>query len=84
MVGTYTTPCQKLDIADDDKIEHVSLVADEDKLRGIHVHLANGEEKFWGQFRDTNFERRKHGHDLSDKIDLLGLFAYIKQVPVGP
>ena len=86
MVGTYTTPCLRLDIADKDKINYVKLVADEEKLRGIHVHLASGEMQSWGQHDEasSNFQMREHRHDLSDKIDLLGLFGYIKRVPAGP
>ena len=84
MVGTYTTPCKRLDIADDDKIVYIKLLADDEKLRGIHVHLASGVIEIFGAEWGTNFSSRKHRHELFDKIDLLGLFGYIKRVPAGP
>ena len=84
MVGTYTTPCKRLDIADGDKIVKIKMLADDEKLRGISVHLASGVIETFGAPWGTNFVSRKHRHELSDKIDLLGLFGYVKRVPAGP
>ena len=82
MLGTYTEPCQRLDIEDEDKIMYIDLVADQEKLRGIHVHLASGEKQSWGNTVYTDESREKR-HDLSDKIDLLGFNAFVKGTPTG-
>ena len=42
MVGTYTTPCERIDIEDGDKIMYINAVADDEKLRGLTIHMASG------------------------------------------
>ena len=42
MVGEYITPCQKMEIADDDKIMYIDMMADSEKLRGITIQTASG------------------------------------------
>ena len=76
MVGSYTTPCTKIDIEDGDKIMYIDGVADEEKLRGVTVHLASGVQKSFGTVEVTG-SMREERHDFADKIDLLGLNAYV-------
>ena len=61
---------------------YIDLVADQEKLRGIHVHLASGEKQSWGSTVYTDESREKR-YDLSDKIDLLGFNAFVKGTPTG-
>ena len=82
LLGTYTEPCQRLDIEDEDKIMYIDMVADQEKLRGIHVHLASGNKQSWGNTEVTSDSREKR-HDLSNKIDLLGFNAFVKGTPGG-
>ena len=57
MLGTYTEPCQRLDIEDEDKIMYIDMVADQERLRGIHVHMASGEKQSWGNTEVTSDSR---------------------------
>ena len=79
MVGTVKTPCQTLQIGDEDKITHIEIAYRSETLRRLTIELASGEIREFGERKtdSTSIDHKISNFDFKNHADLLGVFGRI-------
>ena len=78
MVGIVKTPCQTIEIEEDDKISRIEIAYTDQTLSKITFWLESGTAESFGDqntlFSPNNVKTFEFGHS----VDLLGAYGYIK------